>query len=243
MMSVPCSSIACITPSCSSEVSTSILDSILNFHCSGVCPHDSCILSIIRGFRQGVVYGCKIRFPHALVMTVLFRNGSMSEKAKDIFNATYTHAWNLGRFVAVYKAFVCIFRHFRGVESGFNSLAAGFIGGAIMFGQNNPINSQINMYILSRIIFGLIRTGLNHGIIAEIPYAYTLYAATIWALVMYLFHFQEGTLQSSLCSSMQYLYKGKHYMHFYMHFYKNHIYSLALLLFIWFHCLYFALPA
>jgi hypothetical protein len=34
--------------------------------------HD--ILSIIKGFRNGAVYGAKIRFPHALVMTFLFRN-------------------------------------------------------------------------------------------------------------------------------------------------------------------------
>lgn len=33
------------------------------------------ILSIIKGFRNGAVYGAKIRFPHALVMTFLFQNG------------------------------------------------------------------------------------------------------------------------------------------------------------------------
>lgn len=32
-------------------------------------------LSIIKGFRNGAVYGAKIRFPHALVMTFLFRGG------------------------------------------------------------------------------------------------------------------------------------------------------------------------
>lgn len=34
--------------------------------------HD--LLAIIKGFRNGLVYGAKIRFPHALVMTFLFRN-------------------------------------------------------------------------------------------------------------------------------------------------------------------------
>ncbi|KAG0082163.1 hypothetical protein BGZ92_011876, partial [Podila epicladia] len=33
--------------------------------------HD--LLSIVKGFRNGLVYGAKIRFPHALVMTLLFR--------------------------------------------------------------------------------------------------------------------------------------------------------------------------
>jgi peroxisomal membrane protein 4 len=36
-------------------------------------PKYHTILSIIKGFRNGAVYGAKIRFPHALVMTFLFR--------------------------------------------------------------------------------------------------------------------------------------------------------------------------
>jgi peroxisomal membrane protein 4 len=36
--------------------------------------HD--LLSIVKGFRSGVVYGAKVRFPHALVMTILFKTGS-----------------------------------------------------------------------------------------------------------------------------------------------------------------------
>ncbi|XP_075419885.1 peroxisomal membrane protein 4 isoform X2 [Tenrec ecaudatus] len=33
-------------------------------------------LAMVKGFRNGVVYGTKIRAPHALVMTFLFRTGS-----------------------------------------------------------------------------------------------------------------------------------------------------------------------
>jgi peroxisomal membrane protein 4 len=33
-------------------------------------------LSVLKGFRNGVVYGAKVRFPHALVMTILFKTGS-----------------------------------------------------------------------------------------------------------------------------------------------------------------------
>uniref|UniRef100_A0A5F5PJJ6 Peroxisomal membrane protein 4 n=1 Tax=Equus caballus TaxID=9796 RepID=A0A5F5PJJ6_HORSE len=32
-------------------------------------------LAMLKGFRNGVVYGVKIRTPHALVMTFLFRSG------------------------------------------------------------------------------------------------------------------------------------------------------------------------
>jgi hypothetical protein len=40
----------------------------------------------------GVIYGAKIRFPHALVMTFLFRDGSLQDKIKAIWQATYTHS-------------------------------------------------------------------------------------------------------------------------------------------------------
>lgn len=36
--------------------------------------HDA--LTILKGFRNGVVYGARIRFPHALVMAFLFKSGS-----------------------------------------------------------------------------------------------------------------------------------------------------------------------
>jgi len=35
-------------------------------------PKYHTILSIIKGTRNGLVYGAKIRFPHAFVMTFLF---------------------------------------------------------------------------------------------------------------------------------------------------------------------------
>ena len=36
--------------------------------------HD--VLTILKGFRNGIVYGTRIRFPHALVMAFLFKSGS-----------------------------------------------------------------------------------------------------------------------------------------------------------------------
>ncbi|XP_076427063.1 peroxisomal membrane protein 4 isoform X3 [Peromyscus maniculatus bairdii] len=33
------------------------------------------VLAILKGLRNGAVYGVKIRAPHALVMTFLFRSG------------------------------------------------------------------------------------------------------------------------------------------------------------------------
>jgi len=34
------------------------------------------LLSLVKAFRNGIVYGVKIRFPHALVMALLFKRDS-----------------------------------------------------------------------------------------------------------------------------------------------------------------------
>ena len=113
----------------------------LTFTCPGVCPHSSCFLAVVRSFRQGIVYGAKIRFPHALVMTLLFRQGSLADKANDIINATYTHARTLGLYAATYKLITCILRHItRQPNSPFIPLTAGIIGGGLLFGRSTPIN-------------------------------------------------------------------------------------------------------
>lgn len=39
-------------------------------------PRYQPFLAILKAFRNGVVYGTKVRFPHALVMTILFKTGS-----------------------------------------------------------------------------------------------------------------------------------------------------------------------
>jgi len=43
-------------------------------------------------------------------------------------------------------------------------------GGMFVFGENNAINSQINMYLMSRVLMGSVRTAIKHGYIAENPH-------------------------------------------------------------------------
>jgi len=182
------------------------MDSLLAFHCKGVCPHESCLLSVVRGFRNGAIYGFKVRLPHAFVMTFLFKSGSLRSKLTQIAQMTYEHSRNLALFVALYKSLLCIMRHCRQKEDGINNLVSGFIGGAVMWGTETPVTSQINMYILSRVSVALARVAVAKGWIPAWNWGYMLYASTIWALVMYLFDYQKGSLQSSLTSSMTYLY-------------------------------------
>lgn len=49
-----------------------------------LCAHPSCWKAALLGFRQGVYYGGRIRFFHALVMVMLFRSGPIKDKLKLI---------------------------------------------------------------------------------------------------------------------------------------------------------------
>jgi hypothetical protein len=58
------------------------------------------LLALVGGAR----YGIKIRLPHALVMTLLFRRDlSDKEKLKNILRLVLEHASNLAAFATIYK--------------------------------------------------------------------------------------------------------------------------------------------
>lgn len=125
----------------------------------------------------------------------------------SVFQATMQHSRNLGLYVALFKFVQCVMRHVTGTETPLNTVVGGLVGGFVMFGNGTPINSQINMYVFSRVFFGICRTAVNKGWASESPYAYPAFASATWAAVMYLFYHQEGTLQKSLIGSMTYLYQ------------------------------------
>ncbi|KAK0354077.1 hypothetical protein LTR59_014793 [Friedmanniomyces endolithicus] len=64
--------------------------------------HDPLVL--LKAVRNGLVYGTKVRFPHAFVMVLLFRSGTLREKLWLIFKATRQHATNLAKFASSTKA-------------------------------------------------------------------------------------------------------------------------------------------
>jgi peroxisomal membrane protein 4 len=160
----------------------------------------------IRGLRNGILYGIKVRAPHALVMTLLFHKGTLRQKVETIFKATATHAKNLGLFVLCFKAALCAARHATWQERPLNHLLAGFAAAWVCWGEHNPINSQVNMYILSRILVGSTHSVMNAYALPPLPKAFSVYAASIWAIVMYLYAYQTPHIQSSLKRSMTYLY-------------------------------------
>ena len=60
--------------------------------------------AIIAALIGGAKYGMKIRLPHALVMTMLFRQDLTSkQKVSSVFKLATEHAYNLASFATVYK--------------------------------------------------------------------------------------------------------------------------------------------
>ncbi|XP_038226008.1 LOW QUALITY PROTEIN: peroxisomal membrane protein 4 [Dermochelys coriacea] len=171
-------------------------------------------LAVLKGFRNGAVYGAKIRAPHALVMTFLFKSGSLREKLKAIAQATYTHSRNLAYFVFTYKGLMALQSRLQGKNFQLHSFLAACVGGWLVFGENNHINSQINMYLLSRILFGLSRLAVEKGYIPEPKQdPFPIFAAVTWGIVLWLFEYHRHTLQPSLQSSMTYLYDDSNVWH------------------------------
>lgn len=163
--------------------------------------------------RNGVVYGTKVRFPHALVMIFLFRSGTFCEKTSLVLKATRTHARNLGMFVTLYKTTMYLLRTAnKGKERGADSFLAGLLGGYVVFGRGvqSSVNQQIVVYVFARVVLALAKLSVAKGLVKD-PQGHTtgaswpIFASLSWALVMWLFRWHPETIQPSLRSSMKYL--------------------------------------
>ncbi|KAI0409633.1 peroxisomal membrane protein 4 [Xylaria palmicola] len=191
-------------------------------------PANHDLLAILKGARNGAVYGAKVRFPHALVMVFLFRSGSFRDKADLVFRATRTHARNLAKFATIYKLVCYALKHYGptpGKEGPYDSLLAGLVGGYFVFGGRSrrsgkisSVNQQIVIYVFARVVLALARLAVRPGgrglplVSREAPsalitqHAWPVFASVSWGLVMHLFRHHPDDLQPSLRSSMNYIY-------------------------------------
>eukprot|EP01007_Sphenomonas_quadrangularis_P002430 NODE_3910_length_391_cov_85.599415_g3471_i0.p2 GENE.NODE_3910_length_391_cov_85.599415_g3471_i0~~NODE_3910_length_391_cov_85.599415_g3471_i0.p2 ORF type:complete len:93 (+),score=4.69 NODE_3910_length_391_cov_85.599415_g3471_i0:28-306(+) len=77
--------------------------------------------------------------------------------------------------------------------------------GSVVFSAETPINSQITMYLLSRVLVGLARLVAARGFPAP-PRTFAIFSSLVWGLVMLLFYRCPKVLQPSLAASMKKLY-------------------------------------
>ena len=144
-----------------------------------------------------------------------------------IAKATRIHAQNLAKFATIYKLTMLVLRRYGatpGKEGPYDTLVAGMLGGYLVFGGRSPrtgrissVNQQIVIYVFARVVLALarlaVKPGLGLPVVSEQPlsgrishYAWPVFAASSWALVMYLFRWYPEDLQPSLRSSMSYIY-------------------------------------
>ncbi|PPQ97167.1 hypothetical protein CVT26_000430 [Gymnopilus dilepis] len=179
-------------------------------------------LAILKGARNGFVYGVKVRFPHALVMSILFGRGDWQTRARMIYRATRQHAFNLAKFVSIYKTILLIQKKLNnGKERNADTFIAGLIGGYFVFGDRNAVNEQIVLYVVSRVVASFIpratspynttpQSALAGSPVKPIPpdsRYFTIFAAVSWGAVMWLFRHRGETIQPGMFNSMKYLYR------------------------------------
>lgn len=176
-------------------------------------------LAILKGARNGLVYGAKVRFPHALIMAILFGRGDWQTRLRVIFRATKHHALNLAKFVSLYKSFLLLQKKINGgKERSHDTFFAGLLGGYIVFGDRNAINEQIVLYVCSRVVASFIpRAGSPYSMSSTSPSGvkpvppdscyFSVFAAVSWGMVMWLFQHRGETIQPGMFNSMKYLYR------------------------------------
>lgn len=172
-------------------------------------PSRHATLATIKGLRQGIVYGAKVRFAHSLVQAFLFRREPWPQRIRFILRMTFLHAKHLGLFVFSYKTLRTIVASIFGISKPYRAFICAFIVGYTVFHEHNSVNEQIILYLLARITVGLARYAQKRSWLPRIQRPiFPWFAAFVWAVVLWLFECHRETLQPSLTRSMVYLYEN-----------------------------------
>ena len=100
----------------------------------------------------------------------------------------------MGLFVLSYKSCYKILNYlFK--ENSWNHFISGFVFGSLIFGNKTGVNSQIVLYLFSRVVIGLAtliykkisELGHSKWNFIEKGYGYYLLSAVVWGIVMWLF--------------------------------------------------------
>ena len=164
------------------------------------------VLRILRGIRNGMYYGGKVRLMHGLVMALAFGEKPLLEKLKTVFKNTFEHSAKLGIYVGLYKFLVLFMQKRQGRVSKNHFFLAGIISGFMIYrNSESGINQQMILYLVSRDIIGGARNLQIRGFLPNVKF-FSILAAFSWGLVMLLYEDNKTSLQRSLSHSMDFLY-------------------------------------
>lgn len=189
------------------------------------------VFGVLRAARNGAVYGGKVRFLHALVISLLYRRGSLRQRLVLVFNATKQHAETLASFAVIYKAaYAILLLVAKSVDvplsRSYAKFMAGCIGSWVVYLQrylffNGAITHQVTLYCFSRVVLAVgkilvdqyfARNGyadseaLHRLKLLIYRTAWRVFAVLTWGLVMMIYDTHPQYLQSLLRHSMEYIY-------------------------------------
>ncbi|TNV75966.1 hypothetical protein FGO68_gene9575 [Halteria grandinella] len=172
------------------------------------CSHHSCTIAAIRGLRNGLYFGGKVRFAHTLVMNILFRknSGGLKSRLRLALLLSWQHGRNLGGFVLIYKVVHCsLLQTFKRKHPIF-AFIAGAVSAMIIWRDPSKVNKQICFYLLSRIIEGILIKLQKIGLLPQWD-GFGLISVLCWASIMFLFESDQTVLQGSIQRNMTHIYK------------------------------------
>ncbi|ORC92806.1 peroxisomal membrane protein 4 [Trypanosoma theileri] len=165
------------------------------------------LLDAVKGFRNGFVYGARIRAPHALVLNIVWTHAPLAVILRRVFTATRRHAVALGATGLTVSLLRGLLARLEGGQRVWHSALAGFIVGCAFWGEQTPVAVQMALYILSRIISAGVCILAERHNIKLTPTAFRLCSGVLWMIVMPLFFFHGEALQPSMRTSMKYIYQ------------------------------------
>lgn len=126
-------------------------------------------LDAVRAGRNGLVYGGKIRFSHALVINLLYSSGPLKPRLIKVLQATKNHAEVLTGFAVIYKLVSKLLANesVLGKENHYLiSFLSGCFGSYIVYSHNfdffsQPITHQITLYCFSRVVIAVGKIALD----------------------------------------------------------------------------------
>lgn len=174
----------------------------------------------LHGFRNGLIYGVKIRLPHAIIMTLLFKEGPWQSKLSTILRLTYEHGFGLAKYVGVYKFVSALLARYFSSKL-MVAFVSGCTGGYLAFQRESLVNSQIILYLTARALVSAIKVCWFSKIQPTIPKpisdfisrnAFSWHAMLAWGIGMCLWEMQKqdpthAIVSYSVLISSQYLYE------------------------------------
>ena len=184
-------------------------------------PNDIIVLlhQCAQGLVKGLNYGTKIRLPHALVMTLLYKRGAIRSMLRSILRVTWQHSRNLAYFVGLYKFMFRLLHEVAGCKPLHTSKplsavlggVAGAVGASMVWASPNAVSVQLSYYLLGRLGFAVAKLLASKvPTLKDVTFqqGFPFASVAIWAMIMAMFEGYEHSLAGSLRTSMVALYRS-----------------------------------